>query len=187
VRHTEHEARAHLRRVRVGEGERHRADLQTVSVYSRAPGAPSRRTLYRWHGRLVRREPLVALAHGGRPPLLSEHERLAVGGWVLDRVDRARMANADQVCGFILQAFGVDVDRPYVSALMASLHLHSHRIAVKKAKYFRADLCAAVWSWLSDFRRRPTSGRAARNIIALDVQVWTNPTFCLRSYSGDGW
>lgn len=160
-----------------------------VSAYSfcNTKGTPHPTTIYRWKREKNKPpSPSDEIPMLSRPPKLSIVERYVIGGWVLERDAEHEIASGEAVCSFIADSFHEQVSLSWVSRTMASLHLTSHREAVKKQKYRQPGIARALHTFLNELRETIDNEYEASQVVAVDNVRFTHPSPILRSYGPQG-
>lgn len=171
-------------------------------------GAPSERTIRGWRKKYRSSESSsTEISARGRPPLLSEPEKFITGGWAIARVKAGKIVSIRHVKAFILvgepilvnaldhlhcsqqaqEAFGVEVDDPYVSNLMKELSFSSRMSRSVQAYRLQPQFEDELVSFLRRVRAVIKDVHDLSRVMAIDqIGLWNSPSV-LRSYAPIGW
>ena len=129
------------------------ADLAFRAI-ARAVGVASDRTIRMWDRalRVPRPVPAHPLTRGRRPLLAHEQRRILVG-WVLHQGLTRQAPTARDVAAFAMDAFGARVGKVYVSKLLTSCDVHSHRRRGASARDDTSHIRDQVVHFLRDVDR----------------------------------
>ena len=172
----------------VGVGQE-RKGRKKVSVYTFAKNgnSPHPSTIYRWKRQAKqRRQPAKPTTTHGRPPKISKVEKMVIGGWVLSRDEQHERTGIKDIQVFVAENFQEYVSKGWVSGAMASLHLTSHRAAMKKLKYRRHQDPKALHTFLLKLRALVDGKIEASRVVAIDTVRFTHPKAVLRTYGPEG-
>jgi len=151
----------------------------SAQMISKLDGAPSARVVERWAH--VARHPQEA-ADMGRPPLLSEVEKMVVGGWVLSELQARRSVSLLDVESFVSSSFDILLSHATTSRMLHSLHFASHRVHDTTGTTKRRDEEETIVKWLRELRRDFPD----QLFCCMDQCTFWNKGAVLRSYSPIG-
>lgn len=173
---------------RVGkEREVMRGKKESVKSFVKKGKGPSRATLYRW----MKEEKEASLQDKtekkrGRPSLLSEDEKLVVGGWVLKRDKQYKRNSSKEIIPFIKKHFGVSANKMLVSRIMKELKLSSHQSGRRVLKYMRKDLPSKLFKFVRGLNQDIQAKEDLSCVIAVDNVRFTHPPLQIRTYGPQG-
>lgn len=164
-----------------------RRPLFTVNEVSQLPSAPSRSTIFAWqHDSRYHDTPYGPQKKRGRPSLLSDAEKLVLGGFVHQCNRDHRAVSLERVRSFIWEAFGENASDSIISRDLKSLGFRSHQTGtyhafVSQAKKEEAkELLTAVREWVI------TNLDGTSRCVFEDEMTQWDSVFALRSYSPVG-
>jgi transposase len=155
--------------------------LLTSKMICQIPHAPSRSTLNRWQKEAAC--PPRKKARKGRPPLLSEVEKLVLGGWVLDRVNKHKVTGISQVKAFVQESFGVKVSSTWVSRKMHALGFSFQKTQESNSRREFSKEQKIITSFLRRTRRTIEKMNDLSRVIAMDVMGFWNTGVVRHSYA----
>jgi transposase len=173
---------------RVGlEKEVRRGNKESVKTFVKKGKGPSRATLYRW----MKEEKDTALkgkanSKRGRPSLLSEDQKLVVGGWILKRDKEYKRSSSKEIIPFIKKHFGLSVNKMLVSRIMKELKLSSHQSGRRVLKYTRKDLPGKLFKFVRGLNQDIKAREDLSRVIAIDNVRFTHPPLQIRTYGPQG-
>lgn len=175
-----------LAQVGVGQERKGRKKISAYT-FAKKGSSPHPSTIYRWKREAKkRRQPDETKAICGRPPKISKVEKMVIGGWVLKRDEEHEQTGIKDIQSFVAENFREHVSKGWVSGAMASLHLTSHRAAMKKRKYRRHQDPKALHTFLLQLRAMVDGKIEACSVVAVDTVRFTHPEAVLRTYGPEG-
>lgn len=148
---------------------------------------PSRSTLYRWM-KAAKEGTLYDPPTGdvGRPPKLSEAERMVVAGWVFDGDESRQLTQTADVIQFVGESFHEEVSQPWVSRTLRHFHITHHQAAMKRKKYNYSQIIPNLVKFLKEIQSTIQDRFESSRVVAIDNVRFSSSTCHLRTYSPQG-
>jgi transposase len=151
------------------------------------PSAPHRDTIRRWEVRQLKGESLETnTSNWGAPALMTHGEKEVLAGWVLLREKNNEVTTGQDVINFVLEAFGVEVDKSWVSHTMHSLGFSSQKTQDAHEKKPLYTKMSEIKSFIQSIRDLIEDGVELSRIVCADETPFWNSGAVLRSYAVKG-
>lgn len=137
------------------------------------PNAPAVRTIQSWlHDGDASSD---SSEHRGRHFSLTDEQLLILTGFLLFVLRTHRTVNADVVLYFILLAFGVTHETPWVSNLMPRIGFSHHRATSLPVAYAVHDTLGIAVAWIRENQEALLRAHASGHLVAMDqIAFWDN-------------
>jgi hypothetical protein len=146
----------------------------TPNKLARLPGFPRASTLRQWHTEAQNPPaPARVLVPLGRPPLLADEEVMIMAGFVVFCAEHHQTCGGKEIVAFVEHAFGVTVQKSWVSEKLKPLHITSHRAASLKYTYGGYQSIKVAMEYLEEHQPLLVVVMPRSRVVAVDqIGVW---------------
>jgi hypothetical protein len=156
-------------------------------VLARLPGFPGARTLRRWRTEAKNppKPPRVPVPLG-RPSLLNDVELMVMCGFVVFCAERHQTCGGKEIIAFVQHAFGVSVQKSWLTDKLKPLHITSHHSASLKYTYGGSRPIAAALAYLEEHQSVLAKVEPRARVVAVDEISFWDCGVTERTYSPEG-
>jgi transposase len=154
---------------------------KTIAQVAAFPLAPSRLTLYRWikQSRMHKRTKKTP----GPKPLLSQAEKEILGGKILTRIQKKKPVTAMWIKNWLKETWNLNVSSPYLTKILHSIHIKSHRTLPRTAKEMREPKTKEMINFLKELQADYQALADPSHFVCMDQMIFWNCGAVPRSYS----